>query len=320
MSFTYIQQCAHIVRRRTAGNPLECPTVDTCACVSPFTTLRTDLRLSCICEGSEQYLDAETSTCNPWTSCMPGTYVSKPGSTSTDRTCNTCSNGTYSDVENTAVCKPWSSCATVAEAGTTTSNRICKATSTTASSRSFAGALAGVGGLLALCVIVFVVRKRQSKQRHHTLFSVASRTISENQGFAGVEAARIPASFDYSKSSPQTLLEEAGGRSDRGAEIIESRERQATSAGDRPGPATTVLPGMYVHVTPEPQALSPRSKQHGSSSDNSDYAPLHSDHQVYAAGPDGGQQQRHDLHRTSDNSAYTHLEMDHKIYRASLCS
>jgi hypothetical protein len=73
--------------------------------------------------------DANSATaCTAWTSCSPGQYVLTSGTTTTDRPCTTCANGTYSTTSNQASCTSWSTCTAgtyVSASGTTSSDRIC---------------------------------------------------------------------------------------------------------------------------------------------------------------------------------------------------
>ncbi len=90
--------------------------------------------------------DAET-VCRPWTVCQRGQYVSVPGTENSDRTCDNCPSGTYSDAlnldectvcptgsyasaEGAAQCELWTVCSweeTVDEPGTATNDLTCKA-------------------------------------------------------------------------------------------------------------------------------------------------------------------------------------------------
>jgi alpha-tubulin suppressor-like RCC1 family protein len=55
--------------------------------------------------------DSDPATaCVDKTTCVAGTYVTSPGSTTSDRTCASCASGTFSTEANTAVCTAWTLC------------------------------------------------------------------------------------------------------------------------------------------------------------------------------------------------------------------
>ena len=69
--------------------------------------------------------DSET-TCVPWTTCEPGTFVDEPGTATSDRSCSPCAEGTFSDAENAEACSEWSECpAGVEAAGSETADFEC---------------------------------------------------------------------------------------------------------------------------------------------------------------------------------------------------
>src|SRR3954462_6097555 len=49
--------------------------------------------------------------CQAWTNCQAGQFVEVEGSTTSDRRCRPCANGTFSVELNTAACRPVSTCA-----------------------------------------------------------------------------------------------------------------------------------------------------------------------------------------------------------------
>ena len=81
------------------------------------------------CQSGTWDEDGDASTpCVPWTDCEPGEAVDEPGSATSDRTCEACAPGTYSDGTNRARCQPWTDCVSgefVDATGTATSDRIC---------------------------------------------------------------------------------------------------------------------------------------------------------------------------------------------------
>ena len=68
--------------------------------------------------------------CQPHSDCAAGTFVNGNGSATTDRTCEDCPNGSFTDGLNSAVCQPWGTCTAgqyIATAGSPSSNRLCEA-------------------------------------------------------------------------------------------------------------------------------------------------------------------------------------------------
>jgi hypothetical protein len=80
--------------------------------------------------GTSYAADAGQSSCDPLTSCAPGTYVSTVATTSSDRTCAACDGGTFSSTSNQTFCAAWTTCGPTeveVDAGTSTSDRVCMA-------------------------------------------------------------------------------------------------------------------------------------------------------------------------------------------------
>ena len=68
--------------------------------------------------------------CQPHSDCAAGTFVNGNGSATTDRTCEDCPDGSFTDGLNSAVCQPWGTCTAgqyIATAGSPSSNRLCEA-------------------------------------------------------------------------------------------------------------------------------------------------------------------------------------------------
>lgn len=72
--------------------------------------------------------DSDPDTdCEAWTQCDPGERVDEAGTPSSDRTCASCEDGTYSDQENSASCIAWTECPSgVAQAATATEDQTCE--------------------------------------------------------------------------------------------------------------------------------------------------------------------------------------------------
>lgn len=70
---------------------------------------------------------ANDGECQAWTECAPGSYVSSPGSATSDQECSACEEATFSDVSNAADCTSWDHCGwfETSKAGTDTSNVEC---------------------------------------------------------------------------------------------------------------------------------------------------------------------------------------------------
>lgn len=58
-----------------------------------------------VCEPDTFGTDGEPESCTQWKTCLPGEYVSKPGTPTTDRECEPCAEG-YSTTENAPSCTP----------------------------------------------------------------------------------------------------------------------------------------------------------------------------------------------------------------------
>lgn len=84
-------------------------------------------RLECPPEGFDHDLDA-TTLCIYKAECAAGTHVDDPGSTTKDRTCAACGEGTFAAAANQGACSAFRACAAgeyEAGAGTPTSDRLC---------------------------------------------------------------------------------------------------------------------------------------------------------------------------------------------------
>lgn len=72
--------------------------------------------------------DADPATaCATWTECVPGTYILEAGDARSDRLCEGCADGTFSDESNALECRPWRDCP-IGEAptpGTASQDRNC---------------------------------------------------------------------------------------------------------------------------------------------------------------------------------------------------
>ena len=70
---------------------------------------------------------ANDGECQAWTECVPGSYISSPGSATSDQECSACEEATFSDVSNAADCTSWDHCGwfEISKAGTDTSNVEC---------------------------------------------------------------------------------------------------------------------------------------------------------------------------------------------------
>lgn len=78
--------------------------------------------------GSWDHDQDPATACVSQTGCLAGEAVSAAGDDHTDRSCETCSDGTFSTTENAARCDPWSNCGPgtlVESTGTTTTDRVC---------------------------------------------------------------------------------------------------------------------------------------------------------------------------------------------------
>ena len=68
------------------------------------------------------------SPCAPKTTCGAGSYVASEGTTMSDRTCASCTSGTFSTTTNASSCAPWATCTPgmyATNAPTASSNRLC---------------------------------------------------------------------------------------------------------------------------------------------------------------------------------------------------
>eukprot|EP00049_Salpingoeca_infusionum_P013605 m.253764 g.253764 ORF g.253764 m.253764 type:complete len:1317 (+) comp15488_c0_seq1:101-4051(+) len=68
------------------------------------------------------------SSCAKWTSCTPGTYISSPGTSTADRSCTLCADGTFTSEINQDSCYMWSNCLRdqyVLQVGTSSSDAQC---------------------------------------------------------------------------------------------------------------------------------------------------------------------------------------------------
>ncbi len=81
------------------------------------------------CAGGTWDDDANPATaCIAWSSCVAGQHVATEGTATTDRSCVSCTSGTFSTTTNASTCSPWSTCAPgtyVSAPGSTTSDRQC---------------------------------------------------------------------------------------------------------------------------------------------------------------------------------------------------
>jgi hypothetical protein len=81
------------------------------------------------CGGATWDHDADSATaCAAKTECVAGQSVTGAGSATSDRTCASCTTGTFSTTANASSCATWSTCAAgsyVSAAGTATSDRQC---------------------------------------------------------------------------------------------------------------------------------------------------------------------------------------------------
>lgn len=72
------------------------------------------------CDG---YVDGEA--CKPFRTCAPGTFVSKEGTSATDRECTPCEPGSFSSADNAPSCTTFTTCDVVETEGTDTTDRVC---------------------------------------------------------------------------------------------------------------------------------------------------------------------------------------------------
>jgi len=61
-------------------------------------------------EGTFDHDDDPSTTCQSWSTCQPGLYVSSEGTATTDRECEACAAGTFSAVQNADACEAWVDC------------------------------------------------------------------------------------------------------------------------------------------------------------------------------------------------------------------
>jgi len=61
-------------------------------------------------EGTFDHDDDRSTTCQSWSTCQPGLYVSNEGTATTDRECHACRTGTYSVEQNSETCFDWTDC------------------------------------------------------------------------------------------------------------------------------------------------------------------------------------------------------------------
>jgi hypothetical protein len=61
-------------------------------------------------DGSWDHDEDPATVCSPWSDCEAGTWVTAPGTSSTDRECEPCGEGEFSSSVNAAECTPWTTC------------------------------------------------------------------------------------------------------------------------------------------------------------------------------------------------------------------
>lgn len=175
--------------RRMSGNAIVCATNNSCTCVSPFRIVEAEAALTCACNFDTEYADWAPATCKPRDVCPAGFYVAQAGTTSTNRICYMCHNGTFSVAENSELCKPWTTCANEGNAGNVTSDRVCEAAaSTSAADYALTG---GVVGACTLAVFFFAVimYRRRVKRRHRNLFVAIEDSFKRRKCTATVGTA-----------------------------------------------------------------------------------------------------------------------------------
>jgi formylglycine-generating enzyme len=101
-----------------------------CAACAPGTFSATDNAAACVPCGPDSFAsDPFATTCQPWKSCVAGTYILTQGTSTADRVCEECGAGTYSVGSNRGKCTEWSECdpGEMTDAvGTAIADRTCK--------------------------------------------------------------------------------------------------------------------------------------------------------------------------------------------------
>lgn len=114
--------------------------------------------------------------CKDPTICEAGTFVRQAATTSSDRICDECANGTFTNQQNAIVCTPWSSCYSKVRAGNATSDHLCANSPSTGGSHIIVSAVVAGGVLFALIVAVATMRRRWARLNRQTLFVMRDDT------------------------------------------------------------------------------------------------------------------------------------------------
>lgn len=112
------------------NNFISCNTTYSCTCAAPFTLVVTTSLISCTCTTPGEYPDYASLFCMPWQTCSAGQYELAGGTPSTNRVCESCASGTYSDTQNAPTCKAWKVCSVgeyVSQTGSSIADRVCDA-------------------------------------------------------------------------------------------------------------------------------------------------------------------------------------------------